>query len=240
MTLDDGRTVVNWREADWRPYPALGGGRADILWHPIRAAGSDGGGFYLMKLEPGAGGRLHRHDALETFIVLEGGLVDEDGRVLGPGDCVAYQPGTRHQTRAPEGVTMVVWSAGPISTVESESAEAIEAGRRVANWHEADFVLYPALPETADPIYWRDICGNPETGEGFYIVKFPPGASSASHEHMGPEHFIILEGELSDCDGATYRTGDCVALEPGTVHDSRSGPGCITAAFIGGRLRTLV
>jgi len=116
---------------------------------------------------------------------------------------------------------------------------SLEKGRRVVNWKNASWELYPSLPETADPIYWQPIRANAETGEGFYIVKFPPGASSALHEHMGAEHFTLLEGELVDCDGTVYRTGDCVALEPGTKHDSHSPKGCITVVYIAGPLRTI-
>lgn len=115
----------------------------------------------------------------------------------------------------------------------------LEKGRTVVNWKKAKWELYPSLPATADPIYWQPIRANPETGEGFYIVKFPPGSSSSLHEHMGAEHFTILQGELTDPDGTTYRTGDCVALEPGTRHASHSAKGCITVAFIGGPLRTI-
>lgn len=115
----------------------------------------------------------------------------------------------------------------------------LDKGRTIVNWKDADWTLYPSLPKTADPIYWQNIRGNAETGEGFYLVKFPPGSSSALHEHMGAEHFMIIDGELVDPDGTVYRTGDCVALEPGTKHASHSPNGCITVAFIGGPLRTI-
>lgn len=112
-------------------------------------------------------------------------------------------------------------------------------GRTVVNWREVEWKPYPSLPESGVPIYWHPIRANPDTGEGFYLVKFPPGASSSLHEHTGAEHFTVLEGELTDPDGTTYRTGDCVALEPGTRHASHSATGCIVVAFIAGPLRTL-
>ena len=240
MELDTGRRVVNWKTADWCPYPALDGDKTGLRWNPIRAGTGDGDGFYLMKIAPGGGGKLHEHTALETFVILQGELIDVDGRVLKEGDCIVYQPGTRHSTHSPTGCIMLVWVAGPLVTIEGNDGIAEDsAGRKVLNWHEADFTLYPSLPPTADPIHWHDICGNAETGEGFYLVTFPPGATSAYHEHMGFEHFAVLQGELQDSDGVIYRAGDCVSLEPGTRHASCAPIGCVTVVFIEAPLRAL-
>ena len=57
---------------------------------------------------PGAGGPPHEHGALEEFLVLEGALLDSDGRVLKAGDFVRYEAGSRHFTRAPEGCLLLV------------------------------------------------------------------------------------------------------------------------------------
>ena len=172
--------------------------------------------------------------------MLEGELVDSDGTVFREGDCIAYAPGSQHHTSAPAGCTMLVWTDGPISAAgDGAPAGEAAAGRTSLNRHTTTWSSYPSLPPTADPIDWADIAGNAETGEGFYVVKFPPGASSALHEHTGAEHFIVFEGELIDPDGTVYRSGDCVALEPGTKHASHSPGGCVTAAFIAGPLRTI-
>ena len=237
-SLAKGRTIVNWKDADWAPYPALDA--EAYSWHPLREAGQ-GAGFYLMRVAPGGASRPHRHEALEGIVVLEGELVDSDGTVFRAGDCVAYQAGSAHHTASPGGCTMLVWTNGAITAAEADDApQGLAGARSSVNWHEADFSLYPSLPANGDPIYWNDVaCQNSDTGEGFYVVQFPPGAASALHEHMGNEEFTILQGELIDPDGAVYRSGDCVSLEPGTKHFSRSPNGCVTVACISGPLRTI-
>jgi len=239
-SLAKGRTMINWKDADWAPYPSGDDAPGAYAWHPIRPLG-EGAGFYLMQVAPGGESGPHRHQAVEGVVILEGGLVDSDGAVFGEGDCIAYNAGSAHHTRSPEGCTMLVWTDGAITAAEADDApEDLAAARTCVNWHDADFTLYPSLPATADPIYWNDVaCQNSDTGEGFYVVKFPAGASSALHEHMGAEQFIILKGELVDPDGSVYRTGDCVSLEPGTKHFSHSPSGCITVACISGPLRTI-
>ena len=237
-SLAKGRNIVNWKKADWAPYP--GKGASAYSWAPIRPQGN-GAGFYLMKAAPGSASGEHVHKELEAVVVLDGELVDSDGTVFGPGSCIAYAAGSKHHTSSPKGCTMLVWTDGPVTAARKGSKPGDAAkGRNSVNWKKTTFSLYPSLPPTSDPIYWSDVgCLNSDTGEGFYVVKFPPGASSALHEHMGAEHFTILKGELIDPDGTVYRTGDCVALEPGTKHFSHSPGGCTTAAFISGPLRTI-
>lgn len=236
----EGRRIVNWTDCDWQPYPAIDGGETDLAWHPIRARPGGGDGYYLLKVAPGGGAKLHRHSDWEEFVVLQGELVDGDGRALREGDCVSYAPGSRHRTHAPGGCILLASIAGPIATVEGdEELAGMRAGRRIVNWRQAPWSPYPSLPETADPIDWCPIRARGETGEGFYLLRFPPGSSSSPHEHTGWEEFAVLEGTLTDPDGTVYRTGDCIGLPPGTVHWSRSEGGCVTLAMIAAPLRTL-
>ena len=65
-SLAKGRTIVNWKDADWAPYPALDA--EAYSWHPLREAGQ-GAGFYLMRVAPGGASRPHRHEALEGIVV---------------------------------------------------------------------------------------------------------------------------------------------------------------------------
>jgi quercetin dioxygenase-like cupin family protein len=66
---------------------------------------------------------------------------------------------------------------------------------------------------------------------GFYIYRMGPGSSSVPHMHGGAEEFLVVEGELTDNDGTTYRAGDVVYLAGGTEHNSYSEKGCIVAVY---------
>jgi len=74
---------------------------------------------------------------------------------------------------------------------------------------------------------------NPDTEKfvGFYIYRMAPGSNSTPHLHPGAEEFLVVEGELTDNDGTTYRTGDVVWLAGGTEHTSHSEKGCIVAVY---------
>ncbi len=95
----------------------------------------------------------------------------------------------------------------------------------------------------------RRTCGNgatycnisydAEAGEGCYLVRFPPGAASTPHEHIGYEEFLVLDGTLTDCDGTVYRRNDFVSLKPGSKHVSVSDDGVTLAVFVRGGFRVL-
>jgi hypothetical protein len=46
---------------------------------------------------------------MEEFLILEGELIDSDGRVFKRGDFVSYDAGTRHHSRSERGCLIVVF-----------------------------------------------------------------------------------------------------------------------------------
>ena len=76
-------------------------------------------------------------------------------------------------------------------------------------------------------VWWYNLSFDQETGQGSYLYKMGAGARSNPHEHLGPEEFFVLEGDLIDSDGYEYKKGDFVSLGSGSKHDSFSPSGCI-------------
>lgn len=69
---------------------------------------------YLVRYPAGVRGRLHRHTAAHTIVVLEGRL-EANGQVVGPGAYVHYPAGEpmRHQATADEPCLFVLLFHGP-------------------------------------------------------------------------------------------------------------------------------
>lgn len=88
-------------------------------------------------------------------------------------------------------------------------------------------------------VSYRNISYDAGAGEGCYLVRFAPWAGSTPHEHVGYEEFLVLDGTLTDCDGAVYRRNDFVSLKPGSKHVSVSEDGTTLAVFIRGGFRAL-
>jgi len=69
-------------------------------------------------------------------------------------------------------------------------------------------------------------------GAGFTLYRMAPGSSSQPHEHTCHEQFLVIEGEITDNDGYTYKAGDFVLLKAGTQHFSTTKTGATLAVFV--------
>lgn len=103
--------------------------------------------------------------------------------------------------------------------------------RRVVNIKDAEFSAFDESGTSEEGTSILQLNPSMAKGVGFYLYKMEPGSSSAPHIHGGAEEFYVIEGELTDHDGTTYKTGDMVWLAPGTEHNSYSENGCIVAVF---------
>lgn len=110
---DDDRKIANIHDAAFTPfvYPdgvALGD---DIL--QLDATTPLGEGFHVYRMPAGMTTRRHIHNGHEQFLILEGELIEDDGRVLKAGDLVFYRDGTEHHSYTPNGCLLAVHIAGP-------------------------------------------------------------------------------------------------------------------------------
>ena len=98
--------------------------------------------------------------------------------------------------------------------------------RSVARFDDEDFVPWAAEGEPDAQLLWKNVSFDPATGQGSYLMIFPPGVTSSPHRHDGAEEWFMVEGDLVDNDGHSYRAGDFVSLSAGSQHHSTSPAGC--------------
>ena len=101
--------------------------------------------------------------------------------------------------------------------------------RKVANIETLEWELLEE--ESANQkgnIWWYNLSYDINSGEGSYLYKMDANTKSKAHLHEGPEEFFILEGDLTDPDGYTYKKGDFVQLASGSSHYSTTSSGCTT------------
>lgn len=124
-------------------------------------------------------------------------------------------------------------------TKRAGGRKPLAAFRTLVNYRKAKFQPYYLQGEVQPDLSWYNISYDEATGDGFFLVRFEPGATSIAHEHLAWEEFVVLEGEIRDSDGTVYRAGDCVSLRAGSRHVSTSPTGSVSAVFIRGGFRTL-
>lgn len=111
----EGRTVVNIFDAPFQAYDLEGPVQEDMSYLRLTLnKDGDDRGFYAIRMQPGAATIAHTHRFNEDYLILEGDLIEPDGRVLGPGDFVHYDPGTFHNSRTETGCLLIGcdWGGG--------------------------------------------------------------------------------------------------------------------------------
>lgn len=111
--------------------------------------------------------------------------------------------------------------------------------RRVVATDETKFLPYDRYGEPRLNFSWLPLSQDKEKTYELFLLRIDAGGVSQPHEHMGIEEFLVLEGELEDCDGAVYRPGDFVSFRPGSRHSSTSRDGCLLLVFLRGNNRAI-
>lgn len=112
--------------------------------------------------------------------------------------------------------------------------------RQIINTGAGKFRPYDRYGDPIPGMSWIALSGELLNGEfECFLLRMEAGAQSRPHEHMGLEEFLVMEGELIDCDGTVYRSGDFVRLLPGSKHSSHTPNGCVLLVMLRGDNRPL-
>jgi quercetin dioxygenase-like cupin family protein len=110
--LEAQRRIVSIKTAELLPDDRYGAPTPGFTWAPLDFDKKAGEGLFLLRFAPGARSVPHEHTHGESFLVLEGELVDSDGKVFRAGDFVRYEPGSEHWSVAPNGCLIAVFLRG--------------------------------------------------------------------------------------------------------------------------------
>jgi anti-sigma factor ChrR (cupin superfamily) len=107
--LDVGlRRVISTDAKHFRPDNRYGRPLPGITRLPLSHDKASGHDMYLIRFARGAKSLPHEHAGPEEFLVMEGELVDSDGKVFKAGDFVHYEAGTKHHSVSPGGCLLLV------------------------------------------------------------------------------------------------------------------------------------
>ena len=103
------RKITDPFNVKYEPFNNYGSPIPGMSWHKISYSEKTGQGTYLLKMEPGAKSKLHKHVNFEEFIMLDGQLIDPDNKVLKKGDIVTFEPGSIHSSYTKDGCLILVF-----------------------------------------------------------------------------------------------------------------------------------
>ena len=92
--------------------------------------------------------------------------------------------------------------------------------RHVIDIHNIEFKPFDRYGSPVPKMSWHIISYDQVSGQGSYVLMMEPGAKTVTPMHMGFEEFLLIEGELIDSDGKTFKKGNFVSFEPGSPHST--------------------
>ena len=112
--------------------------------------------------------------------------------------------------------------------------------RRIIATESDQYQPYNRYGDPVPGMWWLPLSGELLNGEfECFLLRMDAGAVSRPHEHGGYEEFLVLQGELVDNDGRSFRAGDFVSFAPGSKHSSHSPGGCSLLVMLRGNSRAL-
>jgi anti-sigma factor ChrR (cupin superfamily) len=112
--------------------------------------------------------------------------------------------------------------------------------RQIIDTANGRFKPYDRYGEPVAGMSWIPLSGELMNGVfECFLLRMDAGARSKPHEHTGHEEFLVLEGQLIDCDGQCFASGDFVRFLPGSKHSSHTPEGCTLLVILRGNNRSL-
>ena len=112
--------------------------------------------------------------------------------------------------------------------------------RQIVSTASENLRPYDRYGDALEGMSWIPLSGKVMNGEyECFFLRMEAGAESKPHEHTGHEEFLVIDGELVDCDGSRYRSGDFVRFSPGSKHYSHAPEGCTLLVILRGNNRAL-
>ena len=111
------RIISNPLNLKFEPFDNYGKPIEGMSWHKISYEKEKGQGSYILKMEPGAKSIPHEHVSYEEFYMLDGELIDADGKIFKKGDFISFEPGSKHSSFTEKGCLILVFMRSRNKTI---------------------------------------------------------------------------------------------------------------------------
>ena len=111
------RIITNPLNLEFEPFDNYGKPIEGMSWHKISYEKEKGQGSYILKMDPGAKSIPHEHVNYEEFYMLDGELIDGDGKIFKKGDFISFEPGSKHSSFTEKGCLILVFMRSRNKTI---------------------------------------------------------------------------------------------------------------------------
>ena len=102
------KKIIETEHETFSPYNRDGTVSSGLNWLPLSKDEKLEHEVFIVQFEPESYSSLHKHKGYEEFYVIDGELIDDDGKVFKKGDYIKFEKGTKHSSYSKTGCTLLV------------------------------------------------------------------------------------------------------------------------------------
>ena len=102
------RKIIKTKHEYFSPYNRYGKISSGLKWIPLSKDEKLEHEVFIVQFEPESSSSLHKHKGYEEFYVIDGELIDDDGKVFKKGDYIKFEKGTKHSSYSKTGCTLLI------------------------------------------------------------------------------------------------------------------------------------
>ena len=102
------RRIIETEHEYLSPYNRYGTVSSGLKWMPLSKDEKLEHEVFIVQFEPESSSSLHKHNGYEEFYVIDGELIDDDGKVFKKGDYIKFEKETKHSSYSKTGCTLLV------------------------------------------------------------------------------------------------------------------------------------
>ena len=102
------RQIIETKDEELLAYNRYGKVSRGLKWLPLSKDENLEHEVFIICFEAESSSNLHQHIGYEEFYVLDGELIDADGKVFKKGDYIKFEKGSEHSSYSKTGCTLLV------------------------------------------------------------------------------------------------------------------------------------
>ena len=102
------RRIIETNHEVFSTYNRYGTVSSNLKWLPLSKDEKLEHEIFIVQFEPENSSSLHKHKGYEEFYVIDGELIDDDGKVFKKGDYIKFEKGTKHSSYSKTGRTLLI------------------------------------------------------------------------------------------------------------------------------------
>jgi len=102
------RQIIETKDEELLAYNRYGKVSSGLKWLPLSKDENLEHEVFIIHFEAESSSNLHQHKGYEEFYVLDGELIDADGKVFKKGDYIKFEKGSEHSSYSKTGCTLLV------------------------------------------------------------------------------------------------------------------------------------